>query len=96
MTDLCQKEIMQILQTSIDSLGTLKDQVEKLVDFFKTILAGVSQTVEKDVESFLETISRGIKEGTNTDEIDQVILREASKRVSQSAATTSTVQSYWH
>lgn len=74
--------IMQILETSTQRLGDLKQQVEELVVFFSAICEGINQTVDHYVEAFLRPIINGITEGKTKDEVESLRLGRMSKKVS--------------
>lgn len=75
---------MAILENSTRELATLKEKVEHLVDFFKTILGDIDHNVDVNLQAFLRPIINGIKEGTNADEIEAINISHRSKEVSTS------------
>lgn len=77
-----QDEIITILDNSTKNLSKLKEQIEPLVDFFKSILVDIDGNVDVNLEAFLGPIVNGIKEGSNPDEIKCIHLSRNSKEVS--------------
>ncbi|AEO57475.1 hypothetical protein MYCTH_49795 [Thermothelomyces thermophilus ATCC 42464] len=61
-------------------LSDLKEQVNGLVAFFKSILEEVSATVDNDVEDFLATIERGVQTFGDTNIISNINLRKPAQR----------------
>ncbi|KAL2181910.1 uncharacterized protein P884DRAFT_274352 [Thermothelomyces heterothallicus CBS 202.75] len=67
-------------------LSDLKEQVNSLVAFFKSILEEVSATVDNDVEDFLATIERGVQTFGDTNIISNINLRKPAQRRIRSTA----------
>ncbi|KAK4154187.1 hypothetical protein C8A00DRAFT_33012 [Chaetomidium leptoderma] len=79
-------DVLKILEESSRQLGDLKEQVNGLVAFFKSILEEVSATVDQDVQSFLDTIERGVHKYGNSDIVSQITLnKRAKKRIRDTA-----------
>lgn len=72
---------MTILDNSTKNLGKLKEQIEPLVDFFKTILGDIDHNVDENLEAFLRPIVNGIKEGSNPEEVEAINISRRSKEV---------------
>jgi hypothetical protein len=66
---------------SMQQLGQLKEDVEKLVDFFQAMLVEIETTVTQHLEGFLDPIKRGARDGELPGEISAIEIREGSKRV---------------
>jgi hypothetical protein len=80
---------MEILDESTRQLGKLKEQIEPLVDFFKSILSDIHNNVEENLEAFLRPIVQGIREGSNPEECEAIRISRRSKEVSSSALSLS-------
>jgi len=78
--------IMAILDNSTKNLGKLKEQIEPLVDFFKSILGEIDHNVDENLEAFLRPITQGIKNGCNPDEIEAIDMSRKSKERMMSTA----------
>lgn len=74
---------MVILDNSIKNLGKLKEQIEPLVDFFKSVLGEIDHNVDQNLEAFLRPIVQGMKEGSNPEEIEAINMSRRSKEVSR-------------
>jgi hypothetical protein len=72
---------MAILDNSTKNLGKLKEQIEPLVDFFKSILGEIDHNVDQNLEAFLRPIVHGITEGSNPEEIEAINMSRRSKEV---------------
>jgi hypothetical protein len=73
---------MAILDNSTKNLGKLKEQIEPLVDFFKSIPGDIDHNIEENLEAFLWPIVNGIKEGSNPEDIEAINNSRRSKEVS--------------
>ncbi|MCJ1401423.1 hypothetical protein MMC11_004636 [Xylographa trunciseda] len=71
--------IMEILDESTRQLGKLKEQIEPLVDFFRSILSDIHNNVEENLEAFLRPIIQGIGEGSNPQECEAIRISRRSK-----------------
>jgi hypothetical protein len=74
---------MAILDSSIKNLGKLKEQIEPLVDFLKSVLGEIDHNVDQNLEAFLRPIVQGMKEGSNPEEIEAINMSRRSKEVSR-------------
>jgi hypothetical protein len=72
---------MAILDNSTKNLSRLKEQIEPLVDFFKSILGDIDHNVDENLEAFLRPIVNGITEGSNPEEIEAINISRRSKEV---------------
>ncbi|KAL2167851.1 hypothetical protein VTG60DRAFT_718 [Thermothelomyces hinnuleus] len=79
-------DVLKILDESSRQLSDLKEQVNGLVAFFKSILEEVSATVDNDVEGFLATIERGVQTFGDTNIISNINLRKPAQRRIRSTA----------
>jgi hypothetical protein len=71
---------LNILKDSTKQLNELKQHVDDLVEFFKTILEEVQITVDTDIEAFFRPIKNGTR--LNWDgQFDSVMLSADSKQV---------------
>jgi hypothetical protein len=75
---------MAILENSTRELATLKEKIEPLVEFFKTILGDIDHNVDENLQAFLRPIINGIKEGTNAEEVEAITISRRCKEVSHS------------
>ena len=75
---------MAILDNSTKNLGKLKEQIEPLVDFFKSVLGDIDHNVDENLAAFLRPIENGITEGSNLEEIEAINISRRSKEVSHS------------
>jgi len=84
------RDIMTILENSAHHLGTLKDQIEPLLKFFKEDLEqGIGHTADEDVKAFLRPIENRLKEHSNNpDDAEAFRLSKRSKEKMISAALT--------
>ena len=74
---------MQILENSAQNLGRLKDQIEPLVDFFKSIVGEIDTNVDENLAAFLRRIVSGTTEGSSADEIEAINMSYKAKKVSR-------------
>ncbi len=72
---------MGILDESIARLGELKTHVNRLVQFFNSILVQVKTGVEKDVQDFLSPIKRSAKTNDESGELEGIKIGRPSKMV---------------
>ena len=72
---------MAILDNSTQNLGKLKEQIEPLVDFFKSVLGDIDHNVDENLAAFLRPIENGITEGSNPEEIEAINISRRSKEV---------------
>jgi hypothetical protein len=78
---------MTILDNSTKNLGKLKEQIEPLVDFFKSVLGDIDHNVDENLEVFLRPIQNGIKNGSSPEEIEAINISHRSKEVSYDIET---------
>ncbi|KAK6350256.1 hypothetical protein TWF696_006491 [Orbilia brochopaga] len=71
---------MEILQQSITALGKMKENIEQLVEFFKSNLIDVQASIEYSVDPFLSDVERGLKKGANPEEVQEINLSGRSKQ----------------
>jgi len=72
---------LTILENSTKNLGKLKEQIEPLVDFFKSVLGDIDHNIDENLEAFLRPIRNGITEGPSPEEIEAINIRAKSKEV---------------
>ena len=87
---------MAILDNSTKNLGKLKEQIEPLVDFFKSILGEIDHNVDENLEAFLRPITQCIKNGSNPDEIEAIDMSRKSKEVSHRSEVDALLRQMQH
>ncbi|SPJ91048.1 uncharacterized protein FTOL_13450 [Fusarium torulosum] len=73
------KGIMTILENSTRELATLKEKIEPVVEFFKSILGDIDHNVDENLQAFLRPIMNRIEEGTTAEEIEAITISRRSK-----------------